>query len=146
MALCYCFISPVLNSSIISFLTDTLTDILWESNTLFYAMAFRILVYILYTILMILYFDWCFQDQLKISNIYLNSSYWEKLTFSILPRSKKVLWLFYYFNFERNYDVSKSKSPCFLLNKKIKTENEKELKMENPTHCFKETKIMLQLL
>ena len=26
-------------------------------------------------------------------------------------------WHFYYFYFERNYDVLKSKSPCFLLSK-----------------------------
>ena len=28
-------------------------------------------------------------------------------------------WLFYYLHFERNYDVLKSKSPCFLLNKNM---------------------------
>ena len=28
-------------------------------------------------------------------------------------------WLFYYLNFERNYNVLKSKSLCFLLSKKI---------------------------
>ena len=27
------------------------------------------------------------------------------------------MWLFYYFNFERNYDVLKSKSPCFCWTK-----------------------------
>ena len=26
------------------------------------------------------------------------------------------MWIFYYFNFERNYDVLKSKCPCILLN------------------------------
>ena len=26
------------------------------------------------------------------------------------------MWLFYYFNFERNYDNLKSKGPCILLN------------------------------
>ena len=41
---------------------------------------------------------------------------------------------FYQFNFERNYDVLKSKSPCILLNKNINfNKNEMELKMENPT-------------
>ena len=30
------------------------------------------------------------------------------------------MWLFYYFYFERNYDVLKSKIPYFLLNKYIK--------------------------
>ena len=29
---------------------------------------------------------------------------------------KNCVWLFYYFNFERSYDVLNSKSPCFLLN------------------------------
>ena len=39
--------------------------------------------------------------------------------------------LFYYFNFERNYDVSKSKSPCILLKKNInfnKSETNHKLK------------------
>ena len=27
------------------------------------------------------------------------------------------MWLFYYFNFERSYDVLNSKSPCILLKK-----------------------------
>ena len=39
-------------------------------------------------------------------------------------------WLFYYFNFEMNYDVFKSKSPCFLLNKNMK-EKEKEKTKRN---------------
>ena len=34
--------------------------------------------------------------------------------------AKLCVRLFYYFNFERNYDVLKSKSPCILLNKNIK--------------------------
>ena len=46
-------------------------------------------------------------------------------------------WLFYCFYFERNYDVLKLKSPCFLLNKnKNFNKNETESKMENPTHSF----------
>ena len=32
---------------------------------------------------------------------------------------QKNEWLFYYFNFGRNYNVLKSKSPCFLLSKNI---------------------------
>ena len=41
--------------------------------------------------------------------------------------------LFYYFYFERNYDVLKSKSPCILLNKNVKfNKNKTESKMENP--------------
>ena len=42
-------------------------------------------------------------------------------------------WLFSYFNFERSYDILKSKSPCILLKKYINFyENETGLKMENP--------------
>ena len=47
-------------------------------------------------------------------------------------------WLFYHFNFEKNYDVLKSKTPCILLNKNINfNKNEMESKMKNPTHSFK---------
>ena len=43
------------------------------------------------------------------------------------------MWLFYYFNFERNYDVLKSNSPCILLNKNINfNNNETELKWKIP--------------
>ena len=59
----------------------------------------------------------------------------------------KYVWLFYYFNFERNYDVLKSKSPCILLKKnKNFNKNETESKMENPTHSFRETNLVLQLI
>ena len=47
-------------------------------------------------------------------------------------------WLFYHFNFEKNYDVLKSKTPCILLNKNINfNKNETESRMKNPTHSFK---------
>ena len=36
------------------------------------------------------------------------------------------MWLLYYFNFERNYDVLKSKSPCILLRKKKKKTKKKK--------------------
>ena len=52
------------------------------------------------------------------------------------------MWLFCYFDFERSYQVLKSKSPCILLNKKINFIS----KLENPTHSFRETYIVLQLL
>ena len=43
------------------------------------------------------------------------------------------MWLFYYYNFERNYNVLKSKSPCILLNKNRNcNKNETESKVENP--------------
>ena len=61
--------------------------------------------------------------------------------------SKTVcIWLFYYFNFERNYDVLKSKSPCFLLKNINFNKNETELKIENPTHTFRETGLVLPLI
>ena len=56
------------------------------------------------------------------------------------------MWLFYCFNFERNY-VLKSKSPCILLNKNINfNKNDMELKLENPTHSFRENDLVLQLI
>ena len=57
------------------------------------------------------------------------------------------MWLFYYFNFERNRDVLKSKSPFIFLNKHINfNKNETESKMENPTQTFRETNLVLQLV
>ena len=57
------------------------------------------------------------------------------------------VWVSFYFYFQRNYDVLKSKSPCFLLNKNIKfNKNDTELIMENPTHNFREINHVLQLL
>ena len=54
------------------------------------------------------------------------------------------MWLFYYFNFDRSYDVLKSKSPFILLNKNINfNKNETESKMENPTHTCRESKLVL---
>ena len=48
------------------------------------------------------------------------------------------------FHFERNYDVLKWKSPCFSLNKNINFDkDETESKMENPTHSFREMKLVL---
>ena len=49
------------------------------------------------------------------------------------------MWLLYYFNFERKYDVLKSKSPCILLNKNINfNKNQMKLEIENPTNSFRE--------
>ena len=49
------------------------------------------------------------------------------------------MWLLYYFNFERKYDVLKSKSPCILLNKNINfNKNQRKLEIENPTNGFRE--------
>ena len=53
----------------------------------------------------------------------------------------------YCFYFEKNYDILKSKSPCFLFNKNINfNKNEKESKMGNATHSFRETNLLLQLV
>ena len=57
----------------------------------------------------------------------------------------KIVWLFCYVNFERNYDVFLS--PCILLNKNINfNKNKTELKMENPAHSFRETNLVLQYI
>ena len=57
------------------------------------------------------------------------------------------MWLFYYFNFKRNYDILKSKSPCILLNKNIKfNKKETKSKLENPTLSFREANLVLQLI
>ena len=53
------------------------------------------------------------------------------------------MWLFYYFNFERNYDVLKSKGPCKNINFNY---NEAESKIENPAHSFREMNLVLQLV
>ena len=51
----------------------------------------------------------------------------------------KLCVAFLLFSFERNYDVQNSKSPYILLNKNINfNKNVTELKMENPTHSFRE--------
>ena len=57
------------------------------------------------------------------------------------------MWLFYFFDFERNYDILKLRSPCSLLNKNTNfNKNEMESNIENPTHSFTETKLAPQLL
>ena len=57
------------------------------------------------------------------------------------------LWVdFLFFHFERNYDVSKSKGPWFLLNKNMNfNKNQKESKMNNPAHSCREINRALQL-
>ena len=73
----------------------------------------------------------------KTSCCNLKSDVWEQ----------NCVWPFYYFNFERNYDVLKSKSPCILFNKNINlNKNETESKMENPTYSFRQTILALQLM
>ena len=56
-------------------------------------------------------------------------------------------WLFYYFNFERNYDVLKLKTPFISLSQNIDFNiNKMESKMENPTQSFREMKLALELI
>ena len=60
---------------------------------------------------------------------------------------QSCVWLFYYFNFERNYDISKSNGSCILLNENINFNKSKtETKIENSTHNFRETNPVLQLI
>ena len=57
------------------------------------------------------------------------------------------VWIFHYFNFEKNYDVLKSKSTYFLLNKNINfNKNKAESKIKNPTNIFREANLVLQFL
>ena len=57
----------------------------------------------------------------------------------------KLRVAFLLFNFERSYDVLKSKRPCILLNKNINfNKNETGSKMQNPTYSFRDTNIVLQ--
>ena len=57
------------------------------------------------------------------------------------------MWLFYYFKFERNYDVLKANNPCILSNININlNENKTESKMKIPTHSFREMSLVLQLI
>ena len=59
----------------------------------------------------------------------------------------KIVLLFYYFNFERNYGVLETKSPYIFLNKNINfIKNETESKIENPSHSLTETNLVLQLI
>ena len=54
--------------------------------------------------------------------------------------------LFYYINFERNYDVLKLRSACILLNKNINFhKNETESKMENPILSSREMNLCFTL-
>ena len=54
---------------------------------------------------------------------------------------------FLLFNFERNYDVLKSKSPYFMLNKNVNfNKNKTEYKLEDLTYAFRDTNVVLQLI
>ena len=102
-------------------------------------------------VLKIYYWEkWCTQNfdfldqilELQLTQISLN---FQTSCYNLKIRGweQKCVWLFYYFHFERNYDVLKSKNICFLLNKNINfNENETKSKMENPTHTFRKMNLV----
>ena len=62
-------------------------------------------------------------------------------------RAKVCVGFLFFFSFERNYDVLKSKCPYFLLSKCINfNKSETESKIENFTHNFRLTNLVLQLI
>ena len=76
-----------------------------------------------------------------------NADIIEFLNFLLQLWEENCVWIFYYFNFERSYDVLKSKSSCIKLNKNINfNKNGMESKMENLTHSFREMNLVLQLM
>ena len=84
--------------------------------------------------------------ELQLTQISLNfkTSCWNFKT--RCPGAKLCVWLSYYFNFERSYDVLNSKNPFVLLNKNINF-NKKETKskirqafLERQTLCFSSCK------
>ena len=58
------------------------------------------------------------------------------------------LWLFYFFNFDRNYDILKSESPCILLNKNMNLKKKKKKNgTKNGKSCsFREKNLVLQFI
>ena len=70
-------------------------------------------------------------EELTFSKLQAQVSFWGAPVFNVLMKLKYewsgrktvCVWLFYYFNFERNYDVLKSKILCILLNKNINLNN-----------------------
>ena len=60
---------------------------------------------------------------------------------------QKCVWLFLYFNFERNHKVLKSQESVLFVEQKFKlNKNKTESRMENLTHSFIETNLVLQLI
>ena len=54
------------------------------------------------------------------------------------------MWLFFYFNFERNYYLLKLKSPCILLSKNINF-NKNKMELREMRHGFREMNLKVQL-
>ena len=66
--------------------------------------------------------------------------------FKIRELLAKLCVAFLLFQFWKNYDVLKWKSPCILLNKNIDlNKNETESKMQNSTYSFRETNLNCEL-
>ena len=57
---------------------------------------------------------------------------------------QNCVWLFFYFNFERNYYLLKLKSPCILLSKNINF-NENKMELREMRHGFREMNLKVQL-
>ena len=55
-------------------------------------------------------------------------------------------WLFHYFNFERNSEVLKSKSPCFLLKKNTNFNKTRRNGKWKIPQTFTETNLVFQLI
>ena len=66
----------------------------------------------------------------KFKKFYLQIRFWGFLTHIDIIESEaweqNCMWFFYYFNFECDYEVLKSKGSCILLNKNINYKNETE--------------------
>ena len=60
-------------------------------------------------------------------------------------REQNFAWFFYYFSFEVNYDVLKSKRPCILLDKNINFNKKRNRKLKIP-HSYKETNLVFKLI
>ena len=57
---------------------------------------------------------------------------------------QNCVWLFFYFNFERNYYLLKLKSPCILLSKNINF-NKNKMELREMRHGFREMNLKVQL-
>ena len=57
---------------------------------------------------------------------------------------QNCVWLFFYFNFERNYHLLKLKSPCILLSKNINF-NKNKMELREMRHGFREMNLKVQL-
>ena len=57
------------------------------------------------------------------------------------------MWLFYYFDFEKNHDVFKSKSPSILLNKTVNfNKNDTYYEVDNSSYVLSEASVVFQLI